>query len=86
MSALNVCSISRVEFRVEQTKFHTEGYRSGHNGAVLKTVWAQAHRRSNRLPSAKISAASLYVGSFLMFLRILLNTLKHWQQAGQLRQ
>ena len=30
----------------------TEGYRSGHNGAVLKTVRVQAHKSSNLLPSA----------------------------------
>ena len=30
-----------------------ESYRSGHNGAVLKTVRAQAHRGSNPLLSAK---------------------------------
>ena len=29
-----------------------EGYRSGHNEAVLKTVWAQAHKGSNPFPSA----------------------------------
>ena len=32
-----------------------ESYRSGHNGAVLKTVRAQAHRGSNPLLSAKNS-------------------------------
>ena len=31
----------------------TEAYRSGHNEAVLKTVWVQAHRGSNPLASAK---------------------------------
>ena len=31
----------------------TEGYRSGHNEAVLKTVWAHAHVGSNPTPSAK---------------------------------
>ena len=30
----------------------TEGYRSGHNEAVLKTVWAHAHKGSNPFPSA----------------------------------
>ena len=30
-----------------------EGYRSGHNGAVLKTVRAKAHAGSNPAPSAK---------------------------------
>ncbi len=29
-----------------------EGYRSGHNEAVLKTVWAKAHKGSNPFPSA----------------------------------
>ena len=32
---------------------YTEGYRSGHNEAVLKTVWAHAHKGSNPFPSAK---------------------------------
>ena len=31
---------------------YTEGYRSGHNEAVLKTVWAHAHTGSNPFPSA----------------------------------
>ena len=30
-----------------------EGYRSGHNGAVLKTVRAKVHAGSNPAPSAK---------------------------------
>ena len=30
----------------------TEGYRSGHNEAVLKTVWEQSHVGSNPTPSA----------------------------------
>ena len=34
-------------------RFFTEGYRSGHNEAVLKTVWAHAHVGSNPTPSAK---------------------------------
>ena len=29
-----------------------EAYRSGHNEAVLKTVWVQAHRGSNPFASA----------------------------------
>ena len=33
-------------------QFHTEGYRSGHNEAVLKTVWVYAHVGSNPTPSA----------------------------------
>ena len=35
------------------SSFHSEGYRSGHNEAVLKTVWASAHVGSNPTPSAK---------------------------------
>ncbi len=37
----------------ENTQIHTEGYRSGHNGAVLKTVRGQPHAGSNPAPSAK---------------------------------
>ena len=33
---------------------YTEGYRSGHNEAVLKTVWAPAHKGSNPFPSANL--------------------------------
>ena len=33
---------------------HMEGYRSGHNEAVLKTVWAKAHVGSNPTPSANL--------------------------------
>ena len=33
--------------------FGTEGYRSGHNEAVLKTVWVHAHVGSNPTPSVK---------------------------------
>ncbi len=32
---------------------NAEGYRSGHNGAVLKTVWVQAPVGSNPTPSAR---------------------------------
>ena len=34
----------------------TESYRSGHNEAVLKTVWGQPHKGSNPFLSAKIAA------------------------------
>ena len=37
---------------------YTEGYRSGHNEAVLKTVWAPAHKGSNPFPSAIKSLVS----------------------------
>lgn len=33
-------------------KENTEAYRSGHNEAVLKTVWAQAHGGSSPSASA----------------------------------
>ena len=33
-----------------------EAYRSGHNEAVLKTVWVQAHGGSNPSASAKIKS------------------------------
>ena len=34
-----------------------EAYRSGHNEAVLKTVWVQAHRGSNPFASANAAMA-----------------------------
>ena len=37
-----------------RSAMHTEAYRSGHNEAVLKTVWVQAHGGSN--PSASATA------------------------------
>ena len=36
---------------------NTEGYRSGHNGAVLKTVRAKVHAGSNPAPSAMQEAS-----------------------------
>ena len=42
---------------------YTEGYRSGHNEAVLKTVWAHAHKGSNPFPSA-INPKALVFGFF----------------------
>ena len=38
----------------ESWQIYQEGYRSGHNGAVLKTVRGQPHKGSNPLPSAKL--------------------------------
>ena len=38
----------------------TEGYRSGHNEAVLKTVWVQAHKGSNPFPSANKNRTFVY--------------------------
>ena len=49
---------------------HTEGYRSGHNGAVLKTVRVQAHKSSNLLPSATKNKSEPHLywwGSDLLF-------------------
>ena len=49
-------------------QFNTESYRSGHNGAVLKTVRAQVHRGSNPLLSAKKDTPCRKVGvSFCEF-------------------
>ena len=54
---------------------HTEGYRSGHNGAVLKTVRGQPHKSSNLLPSAKWKNANptrvFFVGEVFAFSFIL---------------
>ena len=36
---------------------NTEVYRSGHNEAVLKTVWVQAHGGSNPSTSANVGSA-----------------------------
>ena len=47
-----------------------EGYRSGHNGAVLKTVRGQPHAGSNPAPSAIKVAAFVYQdkgGYFMLF-------------------
>ncbi len=40
-----------------------EGYRSGHNEAVLKTVWGKPHMGSNPIPSA-IKKALAVAGAF----------------------
>ena len=37
-----------------------EGYRSGHNDAVLKTVWEQSHVGSNPTPSANKKRTFVY--------------------------
>ncbi len=48
--------IFNISFRANNQKnkpvSHTEGYRSGHNEAVLKTVWGQPRVGSNPTPSA----------------------------------
>ncbi len=41
----------------------TEAYRSGHNEAVLKTVWGQPHGGSNPSASAKTQRGHLVVTS-----------------------
>ena len=50
--------ISRLSPTRELT--YTEGYRSGHNGAVLKTVRAKVHAGSNPAPSAMKKALFVY--------------------------
>ena len=47
----------------------TEGYRSGHNEAVLKTVWANAHVGSNPTPSAIKSLENTTFSRLLSFCR-----------------
>ena len=61
-SSKNPCSFF-VSFDVE---IDTEGYRSGHNGADSKSVWAQAHVGSNPTPSANFcKKVSISPGTFL---------------------
>jgi hypothetical protein len=45
--------------------YFAEGYRSGHNGAVLKTVRAQVHGGSNPSPSASILFTMAAVAKWL---------------------
>ena len=48
---------------------YLESYRSGHNEAVLKTVWVQAHGGSNPSLSAiqpKLSARQFNLGCFVI--------------------
>ena len=47
---------------------YMEAYRSGHNEAVLKTVWGQPHGGSN--PSASASALEHYVPRLFSFLSL----------------
>ena len=44
-----------------------EGYRSGHNGAVLKTVWGQPHKGSSPLPSDDMVGQSCDCPIFSLF-------------------
>ena len=46
------------KLRETATLIDSEGYRSGHNEAVLKTVRAKAHKGSNPFPSAKFFYAT----------------------------
>ena len=42
----------KITFLRKSYQKYTEAYRSGHNGAVLKTVWVKAHGGSNPSASA----------------------------------
>ena len=55
-SHFSFCSVREVQRRCTSL---TEAYRSGHNEAVLKTVWGQPHGGSN--PSASARALEHYV-------------------------
>ena len=46
-----------------KSNIHSEAYRSGHNEAVLKTVWGQPHGGSNPSASAKTKSTILH-GAF----------------------
>ena len=46
---------------------HSERYRSGHNEAVLKTVWGKPHKGSNPFLSAKKEVTFVYQ-KLLLFL------------------
>lgn len=58
-----------------------ESYRSGHNGAVLKTVRAQVHRGSNPLLSAmkKTLLCSVFFNEIRSFgtIEVLLRNMKY---------
>ena len=51
---MNCCDIMCSVGRANKARHNEEEYRSGHNGAVLKTVRAQAHGGSNPSSSAKL--------------------------------
>ncbi len=61
---------------------NTEGYRSGHNGAVLKTVRAQAHAGSNPAPSAISKGLARRAGSLLIIESTGFEPEGTWQGAG----
>ncbi len=52
--------------KLQAPKFHTERYRSGHNGADSKSVWEQSHEGSN--PSLSASEPKSARISALIFL------------------
>ena len=59
-----------IRFAVDIIKpLNTEAYRSGHNEAVLKTVWVKAHGGSNPSSSAKQN------GQAKMLVRFVLSTM-----------
>lgn len=60
-------NISTKCFFAEIISKFTEAYRSGHNGAVLKTVKVQAYGGSSPSASAKSKIRAYYKGSDLYF-------------------
>ena len=63
-SHFSFCSVREVQRRCTSL---TEAYRSGHNEAVLKTVWGQPHGGSNPSASAKKEVTFVYQ-KLLLFL------------------
>ncbi len=49
---ISLVADKRLHIKVPLIMQNTERYRSGHNEAVLKTVWVQAHKGSNPFLSA----------------------------------
>ena len=47
-----------------------ERYRSGHNEAVLKTVWGQPHKGSNPFLSAIINTRKCFAGINIIIIAI----------------
>ena len=56
---------------IKNVKTNAEGYRSGHNEAVLKTVCPLGHVGSNPTPSANKANTPVNTGVFLIFTRFL---------------
>ena len=61
---LNVYHFPRFGFSTFWDDIYMDGYRSGHNGAVLKTVRVQAHGGSNPSPSVQKPANKPFAGFF----------------------